>query len=148
MEGRDFYLEVAYALSGCQLVEQELKLYITDAFALAAKRIGDRMTFQFRGEDYENSSLEGLINVFRKRSSNDQLVRELDAFKKKRNFLSHQGIMYCLDYEGELAESVAKQIRPRLEAIQRQSTVLRDASHEEANNFRGYLHFEDLGPNH
>jgi hypothetical protein len=31
----DFYLKVAYALSGCQLVEQELKLYITQALELA-----------------------------------------------------------------------------------------------------------------
>jgi hypothetical protein len=28
---RDFYLRVAHVLSGCQLVEQELKLDITEA---------------------------------------------------------------------------------------------------------------------
>lgn len=30
-DGNDFYLQIAYALSGCQLVEQELKLYISEA---------------------------------------------------------------------------------------------------------------------
>ncbi|TXI11549.1 MAG: hypothetical protein E6Q76_02340 [Rhizobium sp.] len=143
MKPRDFYLEVAYALSGCQLVEQELKLYLTDAFALIKKRLGNRMTFKFSGDDYENSSLEGLIGAFRKLSSNDTLIRQLEAFKKERNFLSHQGITYCLDYEGDLAVTVVEEVRPRLEAVQRQSELLRAALHEEAGNFRGYLYFED-----
>lgn len=34
-----FYLKVAHALSGCRLVEQDLKLYITEVFDLARKRI-------------------------------------------------------------------------------------------------------------
>jgi hypothetical protein len=145
MEGRDFYLEIAYAISGCQLVEQELKLYLTDAFALAKKRIGDRMTFNFSGTDYENASLEGLVKAFRKLSSNDRLVRDLDAFKTERNFLSHQGITYCLDYAGELEESIVEEIRPRLEAIQKNAKALCGALHEEGNKFRAYLYFEDFG---
>ena len=36
----DFFREVAHALSGCQLVEQKLKLYITKALVLAKKCIG------------------------------------------------------------------------------------------------------------
>jgi hypothetical protein len=143
MEARDFYLNVAHALSACQLVEQELKLYITNAFALAAKCIDDQMTFKFSGEDYEDSSLEGLIKVFRKLCSNDQLVKDLQAFKDERNFLSHKGITYCLDYDGELAEREAELVRPRLEAIERGAVVLCEALHEEANKFLGHLYFEN-----
>jgi len=48
MDEDDFYLKVAHALSGCQLVEQELKLYITKALDLAKKCIGDKMSFKIR----------------------------------------------------------------------------------------------------
>jgi hypothetical protein len=144
MQGRDFYLEIAYALSGCQLVEQGLKLYITDAFALASKCIGKRMPFKFSGDDYEDSSLEGLIRAFKKLSDNTALASDLDQFKKERNFLSHQGITHCLDYEHELADSVVEEYRPRLERIQAKAEELRLAIHEEANNFRGFLYFEDF----
>jgi hypothetical protein len=147
MKGRDFYLEVAYALSGCQLVEEAIKLYRSDAFELARKCIGKRMTFKFSGEDYEDSSLEGLVKAFKKLSDNVSLVKDLEAFKKERNFLSHQGITSCLDYEKELAEGLVEEYRPRLERIQTEADRLRLALHEEANNFRGFLYFEDLSTN-
>lgn len=107
MDEDDFYLKVAHALSGCQLVEQELKLYITEALDLAKKCIGDKMQFKISGEDYANSSLEGLIKIFKKLSDNETLVTELNQFKDERNFLSHKGITHCLDYEGELSHSTA-----------------------------------------
>lgn len=77
MDEDDFYLKIARALSGCQLVEQELKLYITEALELAKKRIGNKMPFKMSGEDYANSSLEGLIKIFKKLSDNETLVSEL-----------------------------------------------------------------------
>ena len=46
MDEDDFYLKVAHALSGCQLVEQQLKLYITEALELAKKCIGKKMPFK------------------------------------------------------------------------------------------------------
>jgi DNA gyrase/topoisomerase IV subunit A len=146
MKGRDFYLEVAYALSGRQLVEEEIKRYLSDAFRLARKCIGPRMPFKFSGEDYADSSLEGLIKAFKKLSENSSLIRDLEAFKRERNFLSHQGITSCLDYEQELAEQLVEECRPRLQRIQSEADRLRLALHEEANNFRGYLYFEDLDP--
>jgi hypothetical protein len=69
----DFYLEVAHALSGCQLVEQELKLYITEAFELVRKCVGDKMHFKMSGDDYADSSLERLITTFKKLSDNQRL---------------------------------------------------------------------------
>jgi hypothetical protein len=144
MNEDDFYLKVARALSGCQLVEQELKLYITEALELAKKCIGDKMIFKMSGEDYADASLERLIEMFRKLSDNEGLVKELRQFKDERNFLSHKGITHCLDYEGSLFHSTASEFQDRLEAIQSEALRLRSALHEEANKFRGHLYFDDL----
>ena len=144
MDEDDFYLKVAHALSGCQLVEQELKLYITEALELAKKCIGDKMPFNMSGEDYADSSLERLIEIFKKLSNNEVLVAELKRFKDERNFLSHKGITHCLDYEGELSHSTAFEFQDRLEAIQGEALRLQIALHEEANKFRRYLWFDDL----
>ena len=144
MKDEDFYLKVAHALSSCQLVEQELKLYITEALALAKKCIGDKMAFKMNGEDYADSSLERLIDIFKKLTNNETLVTELRKFKDERNFLSHKGISHCLDYEGELFQSTAFEFQSRLETIQIEAQRLRSALHEEANKFSGYLWFDDL----
>jgi hypothetical protein len=143
MNEDDFYLKVAYALSGCQLVEEQLKLYVTEALWLVKKRIGHRIPFRFGGDDYADSSLERLIDAFRKLSDNDALVAELRRFKDERNYLSHKGIAQCLDYEGDLSESAALEFQNRLDAIQAEAQRLRNALHEEANHFRVYLWFED-----
>ncbi len=144
MKEDDFYLKVAYALSGCQLVEQELKLYITEALELATKCIDSKIPFKMRGEDYADSSLERLIHAFKKLTENEELIRELNNFKNERNFLSHKGITHCLDYEGELFYSSAVELQDRLEAMQSEAARLRIAIHEEANKFRGHLWFDDL----
>lgn len=144
MDEDDFYLKVAHALSGCQLVEQELKLYITEALDLAKKCIGDKMPFKMSGDDYANSSLESLIKIFKKLSDNELLVTELNKFKDERNFLSHTGITHCLDYEGELSHSTAFELQERLEAIQGEAQRLRIALRKEANKFNIHLWFDDL----
>jgi hypothetical protein len=141
-DGDDFYLQVAFALSGCQLVEQELKLYVTRAFALAKKCIGHRMAFKMSGDDYEDASLERLIEVFRKFTNNEALISDLRKFKKERNFLSHKGIAYCLDPMDELGEMSVAELMPRLSEIQREAQRLRLSIHEEAGKFLGHLYFE------
>lgn len=83
----DFFLKVAYALSGCQLVEQALKLYIAEALELAKQRIGHKIPFKMRGEDYANRPLGQLIDVFHKLSDDETLVKELHKFREKRNLL-------------------------------------------------------------
>ena len=141
IDNNDFYLNVAYALSACQLIEQELKLYITEALEFARKCIGKRLPFKMNGEDYADASLERLIEVFRKLSDNDNLVKDLRKFKEERNFLSHKGITHCLDYEGELFQTTAIEFQARLDAIQTDAIRLRNVLHEEANKFRGMLYF-------
>lgn len=144
LDDDEFYLNVAHALSACQLVEEALKLYITEALELATQCIGAKMPFKLTGKDYANSSLEGLINIFKKLSNNELLVFELNKFKEERNFLSHRGITSCLDPDGDLSNSTATEFQDKLDAIQTQAQTLRTMLHQEANKFRGYLCFNDL----
>ncbi len=139
----NFYLKVAYALSGCQLVEQELKLYITEALELAKKCIGSKMPFKLKGEDYADSSLEKLITIFKKLSDNDALGIEFGRFKDERNFLAHKAITQCLDYDRELSE-ITPEVQDRLENIQKEARRLRDALHLEFNEIRGHLYFDAI----
>jgi hypothetical protein len=126
-----------------QLVEQQLKLYISEALELAKKCIGDKMAFQYSGDDYQNSALETLIKTFNKLSDNAQLASALSAFKDERNFLSHKAITHCLDPDMELSLPERSQVETRLLAIQEEANRLWHAIHEEANNFRGHLYFDD-----
>jgi hypothetical protein len=89
MNDSDFYLQVARALSSCQLVEQELKLYLSESLELVRNCIEGKLPFKMSGEDYEDSPLEGLIKAFRKLSDNPDLIADLNKFKAERNFLSH-----------------------------------------------------------
>jgi hypothetical protein len=98
----DFFLMVAYALQGCQLVEQALKLYIAEALELAKQCIGQKIPFKMSGKDYDNLPLGQLIVVFHKLSDDETLVKDLVEFRKKRNRLSHKGITRRLDPDGEL----------------------------------------------
>jgi hypothetical protein len=142
MNDSDFYLRVAQALSGCQLVEQQLKLYISEALELVQKCLAGRLPFGMTGRDYEDSSLEKLIEVFKKLTNNAPLVADLGRFKTERNFLSHRGISHCLDPEGELDLGATSEFAGRLSAIQPEAQRLCLAIHEEANKFRGHLWFD------
>lgn len=141
MEDDGFYLKVAHALSGCQLVEQELKLYISEALELVRKCIGNRLPFKMSGDDYADASLERLVEAFKKLSDNETLVKDLRKFKDERNFLSHKGIAHCLDYEGELFYTTALEFQARLGAIQAEALRLRHEVREEGYKFRGILAF-------
>lgn len=144
MNDRDFYLRVAIALSGCQLVEQELKLYISEALELVVKCIAERLPFKMDGADYEDASLERLIETFKKLSDNPGLVAELRKFKDERNFLSHKGITHCLDQESELDSDAATEFDVRLTSMHVDAMRLRKAIHEEASKFRGHLWFGEF----
>jgi len=141
MNDRDFHLRVAEALSACQLLEQELKLYISEALELVGKCVDRRVPFKMTGKDYENSSLERLIDIFQKLSDHPDLVAALRNFKVERNFLSHRAISKCLNHEDELDYIAASEFEARLAAIAPEAQLLRTAIHEEANKFRGHLWF-------
>lgn len=144
MDKDEFFLKVAHALSGCQLVEQQLKLYITEALALVKKCVDGKMTFRMSGEDYEDSSLERLIDAFRKLSDNEQLIADLNKFKTERNFLTHKGITHCLDWDEEMFLSAATDFELRLAGIQKDAKRLREAIHLESHKFIGHLYFDNV----
>ena len=144
MNAPDFYLRVADALSGCQLVEQELKLYLSEALELVQKCVGRRLPFHMTGQDYEDASLERLIQAFKKLSENPSLVKAITKFKDERNILSHKAIARCLDPEDELNITAAAEYEKWLAAIRPEAERLRIAIHEEANKFRGHLYFDEL----
>jgi hypothetical protein len=144
MNAEDFYLRVAHALSGCQLVEQQLKLYISEALQLTQKCVSGKLPFSMTGEDFQNEPLRRLIDMFAKLSDNPSLVADLRKFNKERNVLSHRGITQCLDRDGELDNVAMAQFEDRLARVQPEADRLRLAIHNEANKFRGHLWFDEL----
>ena len=138
----EFHQNIAAALTGCQLVEQELKLYISEALELVSKSLNDRLPFKMSGQDYQDSPLETLIKVFGKLSDNPILAAQLKEFKAERNFLGHKAITRCLDHEGELETQSMIELESRLSLIISQSKQLCRAINEEADKFRGHLWFD------
>ena len=117
-----------------------MKLYIAEALELAKKCIGHKIPFKMSGEDYADSSLEKLIDIFKKLSDDETLVHELHAFKKERNFLSHRGIVHCLDPDGDLDYIAMAEFQTRLAAIEPEAQRLRYAIFSKA----AILGFDDL----
>lgn len=143
MEQDEFFLKVSRALSGCQMVEMELKLYLANAVALIKKRLGDRMPFEMTGDDYQNFSLERLISTFKKFTDNKDLVKRLNKFKDERNFLSHKAIATCMDKHNGYQAWHAASLDERLLKIEAEATELVHVLHNESAKFLGYLWFED-----
>ena len=144
MNRDSFYVAVAEALSGCQLVEQELKLYITEALDLARRCVAGRFPFKLSGDDYQDASLERLIETFKKLTENEVLLTDLRSFKAERNFLSHKGIAHCLDFEGDLFNPIAEEYSVRLTKIRNEASRLQLAVFNEATNIRLENDFGDL----
>lgn len=136
----DFFMNVAHALAGCQRVEQELKLYITEALNLAKTCIREKVPFKIRGEDYADSSLERLIDMFKRLSDDETLVADLQRFRDERNFLSHKAITHCLDGGGSFCLETAFDLQDRLESIQREAKRLSRAIFEKS----AIIGFDDL----
>ena len=141
-EEHEFYLKVARSLAGCQLVEQELKLYITEALLFAKKCVGGRMPFEMSGEDYADAALATLIKVFGRFNDNAALKKAPNDFKVERDFLSHKAITDCIDPEGDLCVPESPELRARLEGIQKEAERLTNAIHEEANKWSAHLYFD------
>lgn len=117
MRKDEFFVQVAHAMSGCQAVEQGLKLYLTEAFEAVRLRVAPLMPFKMSGKDYENAPLERLIEVFAKFTNDDELVKDLRKFKDERNYLSHRAIAECLDPTGHVDFQALEDFEPRLKAI-------------------------------
>jgi hypothetical protein len=146
MERDVFYLRVAKALSGCQLVEQKLKLYITEAFDLVRKKLEGELPFKLSGDQYEDSSLERLIDAFSKLSDNEELVKALRKFKDERNLLSHKAIVLCIYPDGEFDESSARDMEPKLDAIEKEAERIWGELHKVEGRVMVNLYFDKIPP--
>ena len=143
MEKDEFFLMVSRALSGCQMIEMELKLYLSNAVALINKRLGNRMFCGMSGDDFQNHSLERLITEFKKFSDNGTLIKRLNKFKDERNFLSHKAIASCMDPHNGYQGLQAASLDERLLKIEKEASDITHTIHEESAKFLGYLLFED-----
>lgn len=141
-----FFLRVANALSGCQLVEQELKAYITAALDLVSKRVEGQVPFKMSGRDYDDAPLGRLIDAFKKLSDNSTLVEDLNKFKKERDFLSHKGISHCLDMDGELDGPATADFEGRLRKMIPEAERLRSEIHNSAHGVLAHLWFDAVPP--
>jgi hypothetical protein len=139
----EYLQEVASSLGGCQLLEFELKMYIERAFDVIRQKTKGLVDFDYRGSDYEDASLERLITVFRKLTTNQNLVTDLNAFRKKRNFIAHRAIVACIDPEGGFIESNIDKVRPTLKEVEAESFRLISAVYEESTKFLGHWFFPE-----
>ena len=84
---------VTLALSGYQLIEAALKLYLRNYFEVAKYLISEQIYFGFDGNDYNNAPLGKLINIFSKTCSDKALVSDLKSEVSHRNYIAHQAAL-------------------------------------------------------
>ena len=143
MKHTEFFHETASALAGCQAVELELKLFITEALNQVQGYLRGRLVFKFDGTDYDDASLERLIGTFKKLCNNNELIARLNRFKDERNFLAHKAIASCFTEAYELndwnmAGSIARIKQIEIESV----SLLNEISAEHAKLYT----IEELPP--
>ena len=84
---------VTLALSGYQLIEAAIKLYLRNYFKIAKYLISEQVYFGFDGSDYDNAPLGKLINIFSKTFSDKELVSDLKSEISHRNNIAHQAAL-------------------------------------------------------
>lgn len=83
-------MAAASALSTCQLVEHSLKLYLATAHNLIKRKILGQMPYHFSGDDYDELPMRALLRAFNKLNDNSDLQKQLEVFRKERNWVAHQ----------------------------------------------------------
>lgn len=144
MKTREFYLRIAKALEGCQLLEMELKLFLAEKRELDMRRGRSPRPTDESANSFDDVALGKLIKKFRKASKNHSLADSLEAFRAERDFLAHKAISSCLDYEHEFDEYSLTDVGPRILAIQKNAALLTDKVHEEFSKISAILAFGGL----
>jgi hypothetical protein len=94
MELREQYRATTLRILGqFQLLEFVLKNYIGIAYKLIQKRVDGAIHFGYSIEDVQNHSLERLVTIFSKLNSNDELNRQLNVLRDKRNHVAHKSLI-------------------------------------------------------
>jgi hypothetical protein len=143
-DAHEFYLKVGRSLGACQLVEQQLKLYLAEAYLLVRKQTNDVIPFKFESQDNEDAPLGVLVKAFSRLNDNGELIQSLKAFVKERNFLSHRAVTSCYYPDGSVSTQDMSDLEPRLKDIEAKAEELTEAIHMETNRVMIHLHFEDL----
>lgn len=135
-----FYINIANALAGCQLVENELKKYISMAYECINIFIDNRIPFSMSENDLKGQKLYNLIKIFEKLSDNAELVSKLEAFSKSRNKFAHSGIFNCLDNDGELYLPTTIRFEAEIKALRQIANDLIRDIHIESHKFIDYIY--------
>jgi hypothetical protein len=129
----EFYLQVAYSLGCCQMLEQELKNYIGTVFSIIKEQIGETIPFRYDKKDVENHALGRLIETYKKLSNDIPTIRRLEAFKESRDMLAHKSISSVRDYEDELFYPKSENLLKSLKEIQLEASMLRSCIYHQHN---------------
>lgn len=119
------------ALSGYQLIEASLKLYLRNYFKIVKYLISEKLYFGFDGKDYDNAPLGRLIDAFSKTCSDTELVSDLKQENTHRNHIAHKATLELYKKEplnsGEY-ETLSDEIETRCKNIKSLLSRLKDAN--------------------
>lgn len=144
MQINKLYLKISESLGGCQLVEQALKLYITEALELVKQTVHSHITFKMSGADYRDASMTSLIKCFAKLSGNTKLIKDLNKFKSERDFLAHNSILSCLDGGQDIDDSKTALIMSRIQSIPSEAARLASIIHGETTRISCVTDFDPV----
>lgn len=77
-----------------QLIELNLKRYISFCFFIIKNENKSIIKFSFDEKDVERNNLTELIEKFSKFSHNSNLVKKIKAIVKDRNYISHEALLF------------------------------------------------------
>ena len=129
----NFYLQIAYALGACQMLEQQLKIYIKTTHSIIREKLQDSIPYKFDEENLERHTLGRLSKIFGRMSNNAAIIERLDKFVKLRNELAHTAISKSRDYEDGLFYPESQKTLEMLEKINQEASMLRSAVYTEGN---------------
>ena len=81
---------IGRAASQFQFIEECLKMYLCECFDIVRKNVQGKIAFEYTDKDVRNKSLGPLIVMFKKYSTNKQLVERLEKIREDRNYIAHE----------------------------------------------------------
>ena len=110
-----YRLDAVKTLSGFQMLEFSLKIYISVAYNLIAHKVSGIVPFKYKYKDIKNHPLEKLLNLFQKHNDNVDLQKRLNRLRQKRNDLAHTDLLIAHE---ELRDILGKDLTENHVSIQ------------------------------
>ena len=85
-----FSTEAHYALVAYQMIEEQLKRYISTAHDIVRLCLSNRIPYKYSEKEIDGYALERLIAIFGKLNDNEDLIRKLNKLPKDRNYCAHK----------------------------------------------------------